>query len=241
MYKCDFDGDGIYETECEAEQWCNDSSLPHIIDWDSDYSLYNWVERLDMACVSWNKIGLLGSMYFVGWVISLIIISRLADKMGRRVLFLGSLVAQCITFVAVIFCTSLNLMIALMFISGLITGIRMSLGYVYMMEFCAESNQTVVGTVHLIIECMIALGASFYFQVISKHWVWFVVFGLVGELFGLVMTILYIPESPKFLLMQCRFTEARHVLNQVAKRNRIGKNFMLSDEDFSVFSDNTIV
>ena len=81
-------------------------------------------------------VGLLGSMYFVGWVISLIVISRLADKMGRRSLFLYALIAQCAVFAGVFFCKNLNFMITLMFFSGLVTGVRMSLGYVYMMEFC---------------------------------------------------------------------------------------------------------
>jgi MFS family permease len=89
-----------------------------------------------MACTEGWEIGLLGSMYFVGWVSSLILISRLADKIGRRMLLLGSVIAQCITFVLVIFCQSLTFMIVLMFVSGCITGVRMSLGYVYMMEFC---------------------------------------------------------------------------------------------------------
>jgi MFS family permease len=89
-----------------------------------------------MACAQGWEIGLLGSMYFVGWVLSLILISRLADKIGRRMLFLGAIVAACIAFVLVIFCQSLTFMIVLMFISGCIMGVRLNLGYVYMMEFC---------------------------------------------------------------------------------------------------------
>jgi hypothetical protein len=88
-----------------------------------------------------------------------------------------------------------------MFISGLVTGVRMSLGWVYMMEFVSNNHQTVLGSVHLMVENIIIIIAALYFDVISKNWLWLALAGLVGEFAGLIMNALFIPESPKFLIM----------------------------------------
>jgi hypothetical protein len=48
-------------------------------------------------------------------------------------------------------------------ISGLINGVRNTLGYVYMMEFVSERHQTVVGTVEMSCETMVSVIGALYF------------------------------------------------------------------------------
>ncbi len=64
------------------------------------------------------------------------------------------------------------MMTVMLAISGIINGVRNTLGYVYMMEFVREKDQTVVGTVEMSVECMVTIIGAFYFQVISKYWFW---------------------------------------------------------------------
>lgn len=77
---------------CTAEEWCENEDWNHKIDWDSRFSLQNWIEQLGAACAPRSAIGALGSSYFLGWVVSLLFVSRLADKYGRRDFFLGGMV-----------------------------------------------------------------------------------------------------------------------------------------------------
>ena len=71
--------------------------LNTIINYDDPKSLYNWVETLDLKCIintlkfigeSTEVIGMLGSAFFIGWVISNIFVPRLGDIYGRKFIFL---------------------------------------------------------------------------------------------------------------------------------------------------------
>ncbi|CDW84323.1 UNKNOWN [Stylonychia lemnae] len=60
---------------CDHTDKCRDPSIP--IDWSSDKSLHNWVEKLDLTCAEPYKVGLLGSMYFAGWTIACLVVPRI--------------------------------------------------------------------------------------------------------------------------------------------------------------------
>lgn len=47
-------------------------------------SFDNWVGKLDLACASKAKVSLIGSAYFVGWIVTLLFVPRISDKYGRR-------------------------------------------------------------------------------------------------------------------------------------------------------------
>ena len=116
-----------------------------------------------MACAKSTKIGFLGSSYFIGWVVALCIVPRIADLYGRKMLYLVGMIATVVTYGAVLICTNLTFMIVLMFFSGIWTGIRMSMGYVYMMEFLPSSHHSLIGTIHLAVENVIIILCSLYF------------------------------------------------------------------------------
>jgi len=109
------------------------------------------------------------------------------------------------------------------------------MAWVYLMEFIVESRQTVVGMTHMMTENALLLGMVFYFDVISKTWVWLVLFGTIGEAICLIATIIFIPESPKFLIMQRRFNEAAKTLNYVATINQ-KLDFSFTEEEFETFT-----
>jgi hypothetical protein len=92
-----------------------------------------------------------------------------------------------------------------------------------------------VGTIHLNVENVILILAALYFQCISKHWLWFELIGFILQVLSLIATFFFIPESPKFLVMQRRFTEARIILERIAKVN--GTDFfMFEEDDFVTFA-----
>lgn len=126
-------------------------------------SLTNWVQQYDLACVKSSKIGLIGSIYFLGWVISLIILPRVADNFGRKWIYLGGMVLTVVVYTGVLLSNSVNFLIVLQLFGGIATGIRMSMGYVYMMEFIPTKTQAIVGTVHLIVESFVAVFCCIYF------------------------------------------------------------------------------
>ena len=123
-----------------------------------------------------------------------------------------------------------------MFFNGIATGMRNSLGFVYMLEFVCEKHQSYVGALELTLESLVSISASIYFQYITKEWIWINYFGFIGVLAAAIASIWVIPESPKFLMMQCRFTEASLILKRMANTN--GKPEYIFDEeaDFGTFA-----
>ena len=63
-------------------------------DYTGDFSFYNYVERLDLACASPQTMGLLGSAYFAGWTCAAIIVPRLADLYGRKLIWAIAMLIQ---------------------------------------------------------------------------------------------------------------------------------------------------
>ena len=101
--------------------------------------MYNWVEQLDLVCVRGEKIGLIGSMFFAGWSTTVLFIPFASDKIGRRLIFLISIICVALIMAGLLFSTSVNLTIALMFFEGALTSGRTMVGYVYINEFLTPS------------------------------------------------------------------------------------------------------
>lgn len=53
---------------------------------DHEY-LDNWVEKLDLLCESKERLGLMGSTYFMGIILSMIIVPKMTDNYGRKWIF----------------------------------------------------------------------------------------------------------------------------------------------------------
>jgi MFS family permease len=107
------------------------------VNYSSESSFKNWVDpdKLDLTCVSHNKIGLLGSAYFMGFAISSAITPKVSDTLGRKKPYLTCLVVQLSTYLFVMFSKSLNMTILYFLIVGLCAGGRVAIGTNYMSEF----------------------------------------------------------------------------------------------------------
>ena len=81
-YTCTYP-DGTVET-CKTEDWCGKDDVIAEVNWNADRSLHNWVEQLDLACKSDTAVGLIGSTYFYGILISVTFLPRISDLYGRK-------------------------------------------------------------------------------------------------------------------------------------------------------------
>jgi MFS family permease len=78
---------------------------------------------------------MIGSSYFIGWALTLIWVSRLADIYGRAWIYRICMVLYIFDLVCVYFVKDITLMIAVNFVMGCLTTARISIGFVYMQEF----------------------------------------------------------------------------------------------------------
>ena len=72
-FKCFHESSPDELYDCKQKDFCHDGSLDEgvsfITQWDSVYSLYNWVPKLDLYCVKDIEMGLFGSLYFAGFLL----------------------------------------------------------------------------------------------------------------------------------------------------------------------------
>ncbi|TNV80510.1 hypothetical protein FGO68_gene767 [Halteria grandinella] len=206
------------EYECTRDDFCG-TNIKYRIDWNDHTSLYNWVETLDLTCTPKEQIGLIGSMLFAGWAFAAVWLPRLADVFGRRTVYLYSMIGHFVFFGAIILSHSRVLTTVLMFLLGMSSVGRATVGYLYMMELSPLKQQTTIGTLLQIFNTFVTIFACFFFYYISKQWQWFEIIGLVINLI-VIVCVVFMPESPKYLYAQRRWDDMRKNLNVIAKLNK---------------------
>lgn len=122
------------DKEKGLEGFCDQPALHPRVDWSKDTSLQNWIIDMNLACTSKAQIGLIGSMQFVGWMIASCFLPRLSDIYGRKYIFIGSILLQLVSFIALFFSKSAEVTIGIMFFMGFSGVGRCSICFLYLME-----------------------------------------------------------------------------------------------------------
>ena len=121
---------------------------------DPEY-LDNWVQKLDLLCESKERLGLLGSSYFVGILIAMIFIPQLSDSYGRRNIFIFTMAITLISEVGLIFSHSMNLSALFMVLLGFAFPGKNIVGLNYLLEFTPLRLHTKFVTTKMVCECLL--------------------------------------------------------------------------------------
>mmetsp|Transcript_13168 Transcript_13168/g.9226 ORF Transcript_13168/g.9226 Transcript_13168/m.9226 type:complete len:178 (+) Transcript_13168:85-618(+) len=108
--------------ECTAKDWCADPTITYTIV-QNDILFDNWVNRLDLYCMSQGSIGLIGSLFFAGWASSLLIFPPIADRYGRRPICLYGMIVHLALYTAIIFVRDYSNLLTLMVLFGIVSTI----------------------------------------------------------------------------------------------------------------------
>ena len=176
---------------------------------------------------SW-KVGSLGSAFFLGWCCTMLWLPRLSDKHGRWKMFTAGMIIDTVLYTTLLWARNLNVMIAVMFAFGLITSIRLNVGFTYLMELVPKNKHVIVGTCWCLGEGCIYLLATIYFYKVSKDWHILALIGYLMQVMALLGSFL-LPESPALLMELGRHEEAKDSLEKIAQWNKCTQQFYLSD------------
>ena len=156
-----------------------------------------------------------------GALIGALIGGWLSDKIGRRVMFLATMMMFIVLALAQAFVPSVGWLIVIRFLLGIPLGSDISTGYTYIMESMAKGEREVMGNrwqfMFAIGEVMtLAVIAVFLILNLDHETVWRVTLGL-GALPALVILIMRhdVPETAVWLVQQGRFKEAKQVSQQM--------------------------
>ena len=208
---------------CEATEICaSEKPTPDFkwrIDFSNDISLHNWVDQFGLYCTPKLEISFIGSSFFVGAFVGSFMLPRAADVVGRKPMFLLGLVLYFLVITMLVFCKSLYLSYFILFLGGISETGRYYVAYVYCVEMMPTKYQNLSGLMIFVVFGCLQIMFSIYFWFISKQWVNLAYAGGLLTIVSFFMTILYLPESPRFYFGKKRFDEARKVLKQIAVFN----------------------
>ena len=171
-----------------------------------------------------------------GALVGALIGGWLSDKIGRRIMFLATMVMFIVLALAQAFVPSVGWLIVIRFLLGVPLGSDISTGYTYIMESMAKGEREVMGNRW---QFMFAVGevltlaviAVFLILDLDHETVWRVTLGL-GALPALIILVMRhdVPETAVWLVQQGRFKEAKLVAQQMYHDNLD----MLPNEDVVV-------
>mmetsp|Transcript_39921 Transcript_39921/g.96317 ORF Transcript_39921/g.96317 Transcript_39921/m.96317 type:complete len:533 (+) Transcript_39921:8-1606(+) len=185
--------------------------------------------------VEWNltddETAMISSILFVGAIFGTLILGPLADKKGRKPLFLLS--ASVISFfsLAVSFATSYRSLLALLFFVGFGVG-GLTVPFDILSEVLPAASR---GKNLLVIEYFWSIGVlmvvAFARSTLgingeSGNWRLFVVLSSLPCWISVIVGYFCVPESPRWLVTQPgRAQEALEIIRKAAERNRIDVDF----------------
>jgi MFS family permease len=160
----------------------------------------------------------------------------LSDKLGRRVMFLATMIMFIVLALVQAFVTSIGWLVVVRFVLGIPLGSDISNGYTYIMESMPKGKREVMGNRW---QFMFAVGevatlaviAVFIMADLPHELIWRITLGL-GALPALVILLMRhdLPETAVWLIRRGKFREAK----QVSTRMYGDRLDMLPDEDMVV-------
>jgi len=127
----------------------------------------------------------------------------------------------------------------LVFILGLSLTARYYVGYCYNIEMQPKSHYVLVGTSMFLIESAMYLSICLYFMFVSTYWEYIQIPNILFISIGFVF-MLFMPESPRFLIAQKRFGDARDVFKWIGGVNGLSKEEIDNRLDEIVFEDELV-
>ena len=159
-----------------------------------------------MMCEAEWKGGFLGSASYFFCGLALLFIPRQADKVGRKWLFLGSRLIECVLFVGTLITSNYWVMVFLVSALGVAAAGRLNVGSVYLSEWCPRKYQTLVHIFSLSGLCTTIASYVLFYWLVSSDTRYV---SALGCFICILTTILafFVPESPRFLVAKGRASD----------------------------------
>ena len=182
------------------------------------------LQRPETLGLSASQIGWAASAYIAGAVLGAIFFGRLVDHLGRKRMFLVTLIVYLIATVMTAFTWDVASFAFCRFLTGFgIGGEYAAINSAIDELIPARVRGRVALTINGTFWIGAAMGAGLSIVLldpsfIGPEWGWRIAFGLGGVLaFAILLVRRHVPESPRWLLMHGRATEAEAVAREIER------------------------
>jgi MFS family permease len=179
------------------------------------------LQRPETLGLSATQIGWAASAYIGGAVLGAIFFGRLADKLGRKRMFLTTLVVYLIATVLTAFTWDITSFAFCRFLTGFGIGgeyaaINSAIDELIPARLRGRVDLAINGTFWIGAALGAGLSVILLGPLVGPEWGWRIAFGLGGILaFAILLVRRHVPESPRWLLMHGRAEEAEAVVRQI--------------------------
>lgn len=171
-----------------------------------------------------GQAGLVGSLFFTGMMFGAWGFGVLADRIGRRRVFLVTIAMNALFALLSAVAPSYPVLLLFRFLTGAAVGGTLPVDYSLTAEYLPKLHR---GRFLVYLESFWALGtvaiALIAWAVVpampEDGWRWIFAINAVPGVLGLFVR-LWVPESPRYLLLEGKMEQAREVLQRVARINR---------------------
>ena len=187
--------------------------------WVFDDSVYQSTVTTEWSLVCGRKplLSMLQSWLMIGGIIGALVTGQLADRFGRRTVFLPAMVLVTACAFAAALVTNYTAFAAIRLLTGFGLTTMIAGHYVLVTELGGVGQRAALSTVYLLpfaIGVMLVAAASYAIRV---RWLLQLAFAAPWLLF--LPSFWVMPESPRWLVVQGRFEQAYRVLSQGARWN----------------------
>ncbi|KYO18668.1 hypothetical protein Y1Q_0009125 [Alligator mississippiensis] len=185
--------------------------------WVYDSSGTSIVTEFNLVCEDSWKLDLFQSCVNAGFFVGSISIGYIADRFGRKLCLLITILINSISGILMAFAPSYTWMVIFRLIQGLVSKGGWLTGYILIAEFVGLKYRRTVGIVYQAAFSvgLLVLAAVAY---VIPHWRWLQLAVTLPNFFFLLY-YWCLPESPRWLIAQKKNDKAMKVINRIAKGN----------------------
>jgi len=164
-----------------------------------------------------------GTVFFLGMFVGAFFFGRLADRIGRKWVLIGTVAMDAVFGLASVLANDFTLLLVLRFFTGVAVGGTLPVDYAMMAEFLPPRSRGrwlvwlegfwAIGTIVVALTAWSAAGLQ-----AAAPWRWIFLIAALPALIGFFLRF-WIPESPMYLVRKGRQAEAREVINRILRVN----------------------
>ena len=190
---------------------------------------YSWTNDFKIECKDNYIIGLFGSLFFIGNMISVFTTASYADYIGRLMIIKVSMLVRTLLILIYIFTSNKFITMIFLFLIGFINPMHSTIPYILISEYVSHEERDDYMTLMFITESFSGIFCTIFFF-IYQNWRAYIILNLIyGGIFLIFSFMLH--ESPRFLYSHKRYDEARLVYQNIGILNGKGSKHIIFEKE----------